>query len=144
METRPIGFWVKIVDRLLEEQFTATIEEHGVTRRQWQVLNVLALENATLEQLDAAIASPPEPSTRHAAAESAAEQLGELVESEWVVAAVDGFELTDRGRSAFDRLASVVATQRSVDAAGISAEQYSQTVAVLERMARNLGWHEPA
>ncbi|MCU1534906.1 MAG: transcriptional regulator, partial [Glaciihabitans sp.] len=35
-DQRPIGFWLKLVDRMIDEQFAATIEEHGVTRRQWQ------------------------------------------------------------------------------------------------------------
>ncbi len=56
MVTRPIGFWLKLVDRLIDEQFAATLEEHGVTRRQWQLLNVLSREPATVEQLDAAVA----------------------------------------------------------------------------------------
>ena len=31
--TRPLGFWLKLVDSLIDEQFAATLEEHGVTRR---------------------------------------------------------------------------------------------------------------
>ena len=34
---RPIGFWLKLVDSLIDEQFASTLEEHGVTRRQWQL-----------------------------------------------------------------------------------------------------------
>jgi DNA-binding MarR family transcriptional regulator len=133
---RPIGFWLKLVDRLIDEQFASTLEEHGVTRRQWQLLNVLSREPATVEQLDAAVA----PFLSADDAESSAEHLTELIDSGWVSATVDGYELLDRGRGAFERLTEVVATQRTLAAEGVTAEQYEQTVTVLERMARNLGW----
>lgn len=133
---RPIGYWLKLVDRLIDEQFASTLEEHGVTRRQWQLLNVLSREPATVEQLDAAVA----PFLVAHDDESSLDHLTELIDSAWVDATPTGYELTDRGRSAFERLAEVVATQRTIVADGITPEQYEQTVAVLERMARNLGW----
>jgi DNA-binding MarR family transcriptional regulator len=133
---RPIGYWLKLVDRLIDEQFASTLEEHGVTRRQWQLLNVLSREPATVEQLDAAVA----PFLVAHDDESSLDHLTELIDSAWVDATPTGYELTDRGRSAFERLAEVVATQRTIVADGVTPEQYEQTVAVLERMARNLGW----
>jgi len=136
---RPIGYWLKLVDRLIDEQFASTLEEHGVTRRQWQLMNVLSREPSTVEQLDAAVA--PFLSTDDT--ESSAEHLTELIESAWVDATVTGYELTERGRGAFERLADVVATQRTVVAEGVAPEHYEHTIATLERMARNLGWSEP-
>jgi len=133
---RPIGFWLKLVDRLIDEQFASTLEEHGITRRQWQLLNVLSREPSTVEQLDAAVA----PFLSADEQESSAEHLTELIESGWVDATPTGYDVTERGRAAFERLTEVVATQRTVVAEGITAEQYEQTVAVLERMARNLGY----
>ena len=131
---RPIGFWLKLVDRLIDEQFASTLEEHGVTRRQWQLLNVLSQGPATVEQLDAAVAPFLSPD------ESSPEQLTELIDSGWVDATPSGYEVTERGRGAFERLAAVVATQRTAIAEGVTEPEYEQTVAVLERMARNLGF----
>ncbi len=131
---RPIGFWLKLVDRLIDDQFAATLEEHGVTRRQWQLLNVLHAQTATIEQLDAAVAP------FLGADETSAENLTELVESEWVESTPTGYALTERGRAALDRLSEVVATQRTAIAEGISAEDYQLSVSVLERMAANLGY----
>lgn len=138
---RPIGFWLKLVDRLIDEQFASTLEEHGVTRRQWQLLNVLSREASTVEQLDAAVA-PFLSAHESGEPESSAEHLTELIESAWVDATPTGYELTERGRAAFERLEAVVATQRTVVADGVAPEHYEQTVAVLERMARNLGWSD--
>lgn len=134
---RPIGYWLKLVDRLIDEQFASTLEEHGVTRRQWQLLNVLSREPATVEQLDAAVA----PFLSADDDESSVEHLTELIESGWVDATPTGYDVTERGRGAFERLAEVVATQRTVMAAGVTEDEYTQTISVLERMARNLG-HE--
>jgi len=133
---RPIGFWLKLVDRLIDEQFASTLEEHGVTRRQWQLLNVLAREASTVDQLDAAVA--PFLSTDDQ--ESSVEHLTELIESGWVTTTVATYEITERGRGAFERLVDVVAVQRTVMAEGISEQEYEQTIAVLERLARNLGY----
>jgi hypothetical protein len=141
---RPIGFWLKLVDGLIDERFASTLEEHGVTRRQWQLLNVLSRGPATVEQLDAAVApflaaattssgEPGEP-------ESSAEHLSELIESAWVDATATGYELTERGHTAFDALEETVGKLRAELSDGLTPEQYTETVAALERMARNLGW----
>lgn len=138
---RPIGCWLKLVDRLIDEQFASTLEDHGVTRRQWQLLNVLRSEPATVEQLDAAVApflSAPAPEA--AEPESSLEHLAELVDSAWVTASGEHYEITERGTLALDKLSEVVAVQRTVVSEGVSPEQYEQTIAALERMARNLGY----
>ena len=136
-DQRPIGYWLKLLDNLIEKQFATTLDEHGVTRRQWQLLNVLARSTASIEQLDEAIAPFLE------GTESAAEHLSELIESAWVDATADGYELTDRGRTAFSTLAEVVTKQRAAIAQGINESEYVTTLSVLERMARNLG-HQQA
>jgi DNA-binding MarR family transcriptional regulator len=141
-DQRPIGFWLKLTDRLIDEQFSATLDEHGITRRQWQLLNVLARGSATVEQLDAAVAPFLEPATADAAAESSVEHLTELIESGWVDATARGYELTDRGITALERLTVVVSEQRTVLARGITDEEYRSTIDVLERVSRNLGWSD--
>ena len=80
---RPIGFWLKLVDRLIDEKFDEVLIEHGVTHRQWQLLTVLSRGPADLATLDATISpyladSPDDP-------DSSAEHLAELVDSEWLV-----------------------------------------------------------
>jgi DNA-binding PadR family transcriptional regulator len=138
---RPIGFWLKLVDRLIDDQFASTLEEHGVTRRQWQLLSVLSRESSTVEQLDAAVApflaSAPESDGE---SESSVEHLTELIDSGWVDATPSTYELTERGRNAFERLAEVVALARSRMTEGLTTEQYDSTLAALELLARNLGF----
>ena len=133
-DQRPIGYWLKLVDNLIERQFAITLDEHGVTRRQWQLLNVLARGAATVEQLDEAVR--PFFSDN----ESSAEHLSELIDSAWVDATPDGYEMTERGFTAFGTLSEVVAQQRNLVSQGISEAEYAETIGVLEKMARNLGF----
>jgi uncharacterized alpha-E superfamily protein len=135
---RPIGFWLKLVDRLIDEQFEAILTEHGVTRRQWQLLNVLDRGDADIATLDAAVApflagDPDDP-------ESSVEHLAELLESGWIAREQDRYTVTEVGSTAFERLRLVVGEQRQAVGEGLTEEQYAETLAVLERMARNLGW----
>jgi hypothetical protein len=144
MDTQqPIGYWVKLVDHLIDGLFATTLEEHGITRRQWQLLNVLTQRPAGVEQLDIDIAPylspanaavPPGPGTHTSSLES----LTELVESDWL--STDGtlYELTERGRAVVDRLTVVVADERTRATVGVAPEQYEAAIAVLETMAHNL------
>jgi hypothetical protein len=38
---RPIGYWLKKLDGLIDAQFERQLGEAGVSRRQWQLLNLL-------------------------------------------------------------------------------------------------------
>jgi len=135
-DQRPIGFWLKLVDRLIDEQFAETLDEHGVTRRQWQLLTVLSRGPATLAQLDLAVA----PFLSTGTNESSAEHLSELIESGWVDATATGYETTERGSAAYNRLAEVVNASRAKASEGISEQEYRETIDVLERLAVNLGY----
>ena len=136
MAERPIGFWLKLVDRLIDERFAAIIEEHGVTRRQWQLLVAISKGPTSVTELDAAIA----PFLQAGAGETSAEHLAELVESDWVAIAGETYELTERGTVAFTKLSEVVDGLRSSVSQGLSSDEYRMTLASLERMARNLGY----
>lgn len=136
-EQRPIGYWLKLVEQLIDRQFERTLDDHGITLLQWQLLNVLARGVSTVEQLDEAIAPFHAGGT---SPESAVEHLSELIDSAWVDATPAGYELTERGRVAFGTLADVVSHQRVQVTQGVSEHEQAQTADVLERMARNLGF----
>ncbi|MBH0022895.1 hypothetical protein [Salinibacterium sp. SWN248] len=147
MDTQqPISYWVKLVDRIVDELFATTLEEHGITRRQWQLLTVLSKGAAGVELLDIEIAPfldrpngavPPTQGLHTTSLES----LTELVESDWLTTDGALYELTDRGRVVVDRLTIVIADGRQKATEGVTPEQYDTTVTVLETMARNLTPH---
>ncbi|GAB3040988.1 hypothetical protein GCM10027052_23020 [Parafrigoribacterium mesophilum] len=134
--SRPIGYWLKLVDQLIDDRFDETLEEHGVTRRQWQLLGALSREDATLEQLNGEIA----PFLDADSEDSSAAHLAELVESGWITVAGDTYSITEQGRVAYDRLSTVVQGIRDAVSNGFDDEEYAATLNALERMARNLGW----
>ena len=133
---RPIGYWVKTVDRLIDDQFAAAAGEAGLTRRQWQILNVLAEQpGATREQIARALAP------FLTATESIDEHLAGI--PDLVAVRPDGLELTPAGRARLDEVrASSVAQLRERVAAGLTREEYDTTLRTLERIARNLGWSD--
>jgi hypothetical protein len=135
-DQRPIGFWLKLVDQLLDERFAAILEEHGVSRGQWQLLNVVSRGWATEEAIERAVA----PFTTDGAPASA--QLEELIESDWVQRGDDGYRLTERGSLAHLRLSEVVGNLRAGATDGVPSDDYDRTLVTLERIARNLGWAE--
>ncbi len=49
--TKPIGYWLKHLDNLLERQFDATLADLDIGRRHWQLLNTLSRGPASREEL---------------------------------------------------------------------------------------------
>ncbi|WP_427015996.1 MarR family winged helix-turn-helix transcriptional regulator [Pseudarthrobacter sp. P1] len=133
---RPIGFWLKLVDSLISAQFEATVEEHGITRRQWQIMNLLADTPRTSTDIDEALKpfhdEPGDP--------LASEQMAELVESGWIETGDDSYALTPHGHASLASIGEVVRRNREQVVQGIPQDEYEATLDVLQRMARNLGW----
>jgi hypothetical protein len=49
-DRRPIGFWLKLVDRLIDERLDGTLGD--LTRRHWQVLNVVQQGQVDQREID--------------------------------------------------------------------------------------------
>lgn len=127
-DKKPIGWWLKEVDRLLEQSFEQVLAADGLNRRQWQILN------AAREDVPIAAALTPFLSGGPAELESF---TAPLAERGWL----DGDRLTPAGVAALERLTGKVEAQRRRVTNGIVDAEYLQTVDVLRRMAANLG-HE--
>ncbi|WP_017586427.1 MarR family winged helix-turn-helix transcriptional regulator [Nocardiopsis ganjiahuensis] len=132
MSDLPIGFWLKHLDRLIENDFDRTLASESLGRRQWQVLNSLHGEPGTVLQLDQRL-TPflEEDETTVAPAVEALRQRG------WVSGLVS-LELTPEGRRAHEELLERVKETRNRICQGISDQEYRDTVNVLERMSANL------
>ena len=55
-DRRPIGYWLKHLDRLIEGNFERTLASEGLTRRHWQALNTLRTRPSTRAEIAAALA----------------------------------------------------------------------------------------
>jgi DNA-binding MarR family transcriptional regulator len=131
---RPIGFWLKHLDRLIEDTFSQTLTEQGLTRRHWQVLNTLAHDPAGDTELTKAL----EPFLRDDQAGQAA-VVADLIHRDWVSRDHDGrLRLTRHGRAAHQRTQEQVRQTRGLMIQGISAGEYTAAIDILTRMAANL------
>jgi DNA-binding MarR family transcriptional regulator len=131
---RPIGYWLKHLDRLIEDTFSRTLAEQGLTRRHWQVLNTLARDPAGPAELTKAL----DPFLRDDRAGQAT-VVADLVHRDWAGRDHDGLlRLTPHGRTAHQRTQEQVQQTRELMVHGISADQYAAVIDILSRMAANL------
>lgn len=133
-DRRPIGYWLKRLDGLLEESVERTLVSRGVTRRQWQALNTLHARPSTLAELadtlQPFVGRDPEAHRR---------LLGELMARGWVEPAEgERMQLTSAGSAAHATLLALMEDTRRLLVRGVSQEEYLATIDVLRRMADNL------
>lgn len=121
--SRPFGFWLKAVDRLMADAFATAFTTEGATRRNWRLLNVVDGSSPSHRSLDP-------------------HKLHDLVDRGWVEADGDGWALTDEGRAAKERLGAAVDGIHAKVAEAVSAEEMATTLAALEKIARAFGWDE--
>lgn len=126
---QPIGFWVKRLDRLIDDRSEALLTEAGATRRDWQVLNLLAETSRTLADIEAALAPFPDV----AAATRKLLHHGHATEDE-----TETIHLTDTGRALRVDLGGRIATLRELAVRGIEDHDYQHTIDTLTHMCRNL------
>lgn len=148
---RPLGFWVKLVDSLLEDSVDAAADEWGgVSRKHWQVLSMVRDGASSTAQIDAVLA----PFVRTAGGSgTTAPFVDDLRRRGWLSGHerlagapedVGSLVVTVDGENAFEEMQAVISQRREQVSAGIAARDYEVTVATLERMARNLGWRGDA
>ena len=142
---RPIGYWLKHIDRGIETGFARLLAAHGLNRRGWQVLNTLARAPATRARLDAALApflTDDEPTV--------AGYADTLVTRGHATYDCDGlgdggtYALTAAGRDTHARVAALVHAQRARVIAGLTPEDYTTLLRLLRRIATNLDTPEHA
>jgi hypothetical protein len=133
---RPVGYWLKVVDRLLESGFEEVLARDGLTRRHWQVLNVVHAGPAD-EAAVANVLSAFEPSFDGPAGSG---ELVLLTSRRWLRREPDGFVFTEDGEEHFRVLEDRVNAFRQKVVAGVPEEDYVTALGVLEQVAHNLGW----
>ena len=130
---RPIGYWLKELDRLIDQQFERQLEEAGLSRRQWQLLNLLEDGPRSIPELESEL----EPFLQDDP-DDLSEAISGLVIRGWADSQDNVVTLTETGRAQFGRVKAKVAELRQDLMIGISADEYRATIDVLARMAANL------
>lgn len=124
---KPLGYWLKHLDTLIETRFERTLADYSLTRRHWQVLNTVAAAPTTQAELDRALA-PFQPDVLA--------EVEELGTRGWVTG--DPVTTTEAGKTAFAEVAARIHAQRRRITDGIPDEEYLRTVETLRHMAANL------
>jgi DNA-binding MarR family transcriptional regulator len=130
---RPIGYWLKKLDRAIDEQFERQLSQAGLSRRQWQLLNLLQNNPRSVPDLEAEL----EPFLLGAEGDLS-DALSGLVTRSWAESKDNIVNLTETGQAHFEIVKAKVAELRQALMTGISLEEYQATIDVLSRMTANL------
>ncbi|MFJ6651900.1 MarR family winged helix-turn-helix transcriptional regulator [Microbacterium sp. NPDC091313] len=125
---RPLGFWLRAVDALLDRAIAEALADEQLSRRDWMLLNAL----------DGRFASPwlQERLARKSG------RIRRLADRGWATFDDGRWTLTDEGRTARERLSGIVEGVRERVAGAVSPQDFATTVASLESIARELGFDE--
>src|SRR4030095_16926535 len=117
-ERRPIGYWLKHLDRLIDQAFERTLDGDGLTRRHWQVLNTLAAAPSTEAALTAALQPFVDGD-----AKAVEVVINGFLDRGWVRRLPDGgIEISDRGRAAHEAGMRRVAETRQRTLCGLTGD----------------------
>ncbi len=125
---RPFGFWLRLIDRRIDDAMRELFAAEGITRRDWRRLNLIA-GTVTDPRMTERLASRPE-------------RVAPLVERGWVAGEPGAWRLTESGDAARAALHERVSSLRTKVAGAVSPEDFATTLASLEAIARELGWSE--
>jgi DNA-binding MarR family transcriptional regulator len=132
----PIGYWLKHVDETITAHLGRVLQDEGLTRFHWQVLNLLRTEGATgWEELFAVMRTFVDEAGLDGI-------LDDLAGRAWLArdpeAERAGVGLTEEGERAHQRVSARIAAVRRRAIDGISQDDYLLVVRTLQRMAANL------
>jgi DNA-binding MarR family transcriptional regulator len=134
---RPIGYYLKQLDRLIEERFERDLATHRIARRHWQILNILHSGPTDSPALTEALRP-------FWTASGIAQQavLDDLVQRGTVSHDSESYDLTPSGRALHAAVLERVTATRELLLDGLTADDYQTVVDTLQHMARNLDGDE--
>ncbi len=131
----PIGYWLKKADEVLTARINGAQLANGLSRTEWQMLNVLhEVREATHEQL----ATPMRPFANAAALGDAVLRLTQngLIEGDG--SAASQYQLTRLGQEKHEAALSQQKEIRQRAVMDISEPDYTTAVRVLQQLVQNL------
>ena len=133
---KPIGYWLKHADNVITEHIDRVLSENGFTRSRWQVLNIVyqagtIMRKALVDTMQNFIHAP-----------QLDEIIEDFVEEGWLVRLGEGDEaqltLTDAGKANRETVFELQSEVRRQAMKGITEQEYTMVIDVLERMVKNL------
>lgn len=143
MNTQPtsdphtLGYWVRLVDRLLELRLEHLLAADLLSRSQWQILSIIRHEPLSEMELETQllpfIGGSEIPLRVH---------LDDLFAAGWIRKRDGRFYINENRLDLFEATDAKVQRMRRAVVAGIGSEEYYTVMNTLERIAGNLGWDE--
>jgi DNA-binding MarR family transcriptional regulator len=130
---KPIGYWLKKLDRLIDERFERELGQAGLSRRQWQVLNLLEDGPRSVPEMQSEL----DPFLQEAQ-DDLTGALSGLVTRGWADSQDHIVNLTETGQAQFELIKAKGAELRQALMSGISPEEYQTTIDTLAKMAVSL------
>ncbi|WP_408897481.1 hypothetical protein ACJ5H2_21535 [Nocardioides sp. R1-1] len=136
---RPLPYWMRTIDRLVDEQVLDAVEAAGIDRRSWSVLCRLEHGAVRAEDVEELLAPYGDSGL------TPSEVLRGLVREGLTELVGHDYRLTSEGeRRVAELQAGPVRAVVDRATADIDDAELARTLEVLERVARNLGWLDAA
>ncbi|MGK8523299.1 MarR family winged helix-turn-helix transcriptional regulator [Nocardia asteroides] len=129
---RGIGYWLVELDRLINQRFDEDLATGGLSRRRWQIVHSLARGPQRADEVRDAL------DTFWTDDAQWPTELAGLIAAGLVGDDGGVLSLTEAGRRTHDEAFVRIGARRRQMAAGITDEQFAETVRLLRRMAGNL------
>jgi len=133
---RPIGYWIKLLDSLIETDLGVSLQHLGISRRQWQILNVVEPLQRTSDEIAVELAP------FLAVPEDTSAVLHDLIDTGWLQSANGSLSLSKSGQARLRSAREEINEARARISDGLTQTDYDTTVSTLSLMCRNLGWIE--
>ena len=132
----PLGYWLKHADEVITKHVNHVLSDHGFTRFHWQVLNSI-YEAGTIARKDVFTIMKT-----FIEARQFDEILYGFVKQGWLIERSDAdmtvLMLTDAGKTKRDTIFNLQREVRSRAMQGITDQEYTLVLDVLQRMVNNL------
>jgi DNA-binding MarR family transcriptional regulator len=132
----PIGYWLKHADEVITKHVNQVLQDNGFTRFRWQVLNILSETGTTTRSKVFTTMKT------FIDADQLDEILNGFVQEGWLVKRGDGevteLVLTNAGKTEREAIFKLQSEVRRRAMRGISDQEYTTVLDVLQRMVNNL------
>jgi DNA-binding MarR family transcriptional regulator len=134
----PIGYWLKHADEVITKHVNQALRDQGLTQFHWQMLNITHEAGVTSwAQVFGTMQSFVD-------AIELDQIISDFVQRGWMIRRAQAvpmateLELTDQGNQEFTRIFTLQRAVRQQAFQGITPEEYTTVIDVLQRMVSNL------
>jgi DNA-binding MarR family transcriptional regulator len=133
---QPIGYWLKLADKVITEHVDRVLSDNGFTRFRWQVINIV-YQAGTITRSDLFDTMQTFIDARHLD-----ELIDGFVKEGWLIRHGEGDDaqlaITDAGKDKRETVFKLQSEVRRRAMRGITEQEYTTLIDVLQRVVKNL------